>query len=117
MRRTIPVAFIFIFSLVFLMSGKPIVYQPREIMRISRRRDEFWRAREKQTNSLFAFLRESKYISPDTWQYQSIFADEVQIGERTADGRQLKRSVFHDFPAAQMCAGSWLSPAEYCRTN
>ena len=41
MRRTIPVAFIFIFSLVFLMSGKPIVYQPREIMRISRRRDEF----------------------------------------------------------------------------
>ena len=49
--------------------------------------------------------------------YQSIFADEVQIGERTADGRQLKRSVFHDFPAAQMYAGSRLSPAEYCRTN
>ena len=34
--------------------------------------------------------------------YQSIFADEVQIGERTVDGRQLKWSVFHDFPAAQM---------------
>ena len=36
--------------------------------------------------------------------YQSIFADEVQIGERTVDGRQLKWSVFHDFPAAQMYA-------------
>ena len=34
--------------------------------------------------------------------HQSIFADEVQIGERTVDGRQLKWSVFHDFPAAQM---------------
>ena len=34
--------------------------------------------------------------------YQSIFADEVQIGERIVDGRQLKWSVFHDFPAAQM---------------
>lgn len=34
--------------------------------------------------------------------YQSIFVDEVQIGERTVDGRQLKWSVFHDFPAAQM---------------
>lgn len=36
--------------------------------------------------------------------YQSIFADEVQIGERAVDGRQLKWSVFHDFPAAQMYA-------------
>ena len=36
--------------------------------------------------------------------YQSIFADEVQIGERIVDGRQLKWSVFHDFPAAQMYA-------------
>ena len=34
--------------------------------------------------------------------YQSIFADEVQIGERTVDGRQLKWSVFHDFPAGRM---------------
>ena len=34
--------------------------------------------------------------------YQNIFADEVQIGERIVDGRQLKWSVFHDFPAAQM---------------
>lgn len=49
--------------------------------------------------------------------YQSIFADEVQLGERTIDGQQLKWSVFHDFPAAQMYAGSRLFPAEYCRTN
>ena len=34
--------------------------------------------------------------------YKSIFADEVQIGERTIDGSQLKWSVFHDFPAARM---------------
>ena len=34
--------------------------------------------------------------------YQSVFADEVQIGERVVDGKQLKWSVFHDFPAAKM---------------
>ena len=34
--------------------------------------------------------------------YQSIFADEVRIGERTVDGQQLKWSVFHDFPAGRM---------------
>ena len=34
--------------------------------------------------------------------YQSVFADEVQIGERTVDGKQLKWSVFHDFPAGRM---------------
>ena len=34
--------------------------------------------------------------------YKSIFAGEVQVGERTVDGAQLKWSVFHDFPAAQM---------------
>ncbi len=34
--------------------------------------------------------------------YESVFADEVQIGERTVDGKQLKWSVFHDFPAAKM---------------
>lgn len=34
--------------------------------------------------------------------YKSMFAGEVKIGERVADGRQLKWSVFHDFPAAQM---------------
>lgn len=34
--------------------------------------------------------------------YTSIFADEVQIGERKIDGRQLKWSVFHDYPAGKM---------------
>ena len=34
--------------------------------------------------------------------YQSIFADEVQIGDRKIDGRQLKWSVFHDFDAGRM---------------
>ena len=34
--------------------------------------------------------------------YKSVFAEEVQIGERTIDGQQLKWSVFHDFPAAKM---------------
>ncbi|MGN0655391.1 MAG: N-6 DNA methylase [Ruminiclostridium sp.] len=31
--------------------------------------------------------------------HNSIFADEVTIGERIVDGKQLKWSVFHDFPA------------------
>ncbi|WP_370814281.1 N-6 DNA methylase [Butyricicoccus pullicaecorum] len=34
--------------------------------------------------------------------HKSIFAGEVQVGERTIAGEQLKWSVFHDFPAAQM---------------
>lgn len=34
--------------------------------------------------------------------YTSIFAKQVQIGDRTVDGNQLKWSVFHDYPAAQM---------------
>lgn len=34
--------------------------------------------------------------------YQSIFANEVRIGDRTIEGSQLKWSVFHDFPAARM---------------
>lgn len=34
--------------------------------------------------------------------YQSIFADEVQIGDRTVDGHQLKWSVFHDLEAGRM---------------
>jgi hypothetical protein len=34
--------------------------------------------------------------------YKSIFADQVQIGDRTVDGQQLKWSVFHDFPAGKM---------------
>ena len=34
--------------------------------------------------------------------YKSIFADEVDIGDRKIDGKQLKWSVFHDFHAGQM---------------
>lgn len=44
--------------------------------------------------------------------YESIFAKEVQIGDRTVDGRALKWSVFHDFPAAKMYAvvQEWVFP-------
>ena len=44
--------------------------------------------------------------------YQSIFANEVQIGERTIDGSQLKWSVFHDFPAGKMYSTvqEWVFP-------
>ena len=44
--------------------------------------------------------------------YQSVFAKEVQIGERTIDGSQLKWSVFHDFPAAKMYSTmqEWVFP-------
>ncbi len=34
--------------------------------------------------------------------YQSVFSGDVQIGERSVDGQQLKWSVFHDFPAPKM---------------
>lgn len=34
--------------------------------------------------------------------YKSIFADEVKVGDRSIDGKQLKWSVFHDFPAGRM---------------
>lgn len=34
--------------------------------------------------------------------YNSIFSEEVQIGERSIEGNQLKWSVFHDFPADRM---------------
>ena len=34
--------------------------------------------------------------------YKSIFSEQVEIGERTIDGNQLKWSVFHDFPAEKM---------------
>ena len=34
--------------------------------------------------------------------YQSIFAKEVQIGDRVVEGNQLKWSVFRDFPAGKM---------------
>ena len=44
--------------------------------------------------------------------YESIFAKEVKIGERTIDGSQLKWSVFHDFPAAKMYSTvqEWVFP-------
>lgn len=34
--------------------------------------------------------------------YESIFAEEVEINDRTITGNQLKWSVFHDFPAQKM---------------
>ncbi|MBR4726689.1 MAG: SAM-dependent DNA methyltransferase, partial [Clostridia bacterium] len=44
--------------------------------------------------------------------YQSIFADEVQVGDRVIDGQQLKWSVFHDFPAGRMYSvmQEWVFP-------
>ena len=44
--------------------------------------------------------------------YASIFTDEVQVGERTIDGQQLKWSVFHDFPAGKMYSvmQEWVFP-------
>lgn len=44
--------------------------------------------------------------------YTSIFADEVQVGERKIDGQQLKWSVFHDFPAGRMYSvmQEWVFP-------
>ena len=44
--------------------------------------------------------------------YKSIFAEEVQIGERSIAGNQLKWSVFHDFPAQKMytIVQEWVFP-------
>lgn len=44
--------------------------------------------------------------------HRSIFAGEVQVGERTIPGNQLKWSVFHDFPAGQMYSvmQEWVFP-------
>ena len=44
--------------------------------------------------------------------YESIFAKELQIGDRTIDGSQLKWSVFHDFPAGKMYSTvqEWVFP-------
>ena len=44
--------------------------------------------------------------------HKSIFAGEVQVGERTIPGNQLKWSVFHDFPAGQMYSTlqEWVFP-------
>lgn len=44
--------------------------------------------------------------------YESIFAGEVQVGERRIDGSQLKWSTFHDFPAGRMYSvvQEWVFP-------
>ena len=44
--------------------------------------------------------------------HKSIFTDEVQIGERTVPGNQLKWSVFRDFPAGKMYSTvqEWVFP-------
>ena len=44
--------------------------------------------------------------------YESIFADEITIGERSISGNQLKWSVFHDFPAQKMYSTmqEWVFP-------
>ena len=44
--------------------------------------------------------------------YQSRFADEVQVGDRKIDGKQLKWSVFHDFDAGRMYSvmQEWVFP-------
>lgn len=44
--------------------------------------------------------------------YQSIFREEVEIGERKIDGRQLKWSVFRDFDAGRMYSvmQEWVFP-------
>ncbi len=44
--------------------------------------------------------------------YQSIFADEINVGERTIEGNQLKWSTFHDFPAQKMYSTmqEWVFP-------
>lgn len=44
--------------------------------------------------------------------YQSIFSDEVKVGERTIKGNQLKWSTFHDFPAQKMYSTmqEWVFP-------
>lgn len=44
--------------------------------------------------------------------YRSIFADEVEIGDRKVDGNQLKWSTFHDFSAQRMYSvvQEWVFP-------
>ncbi len=44
--------------------------------------------------------------------YESIFAMEVEIGDRKTDGSQLKWSVFHDYPAGKMYSvlQEWVFP-------
>ena len=49
--------------------------------------------------------------------YESIFAKEVMIGDRTVDGSALKWSVFHDFPAGKMYStvSEWVFPRHIIR--
>ena len=44
--------------------------------------------------------------------YKSVFAEQVQVGDRTIEGQQLKWSVFHDFPAGRMYSvvQEWVFP-------
>ena len=44
--------------------------------------------------------------------FQSIFAEQVKLGDREIEGRQLKWSVFHDFPAPKMYSiiQEWVFP-------
>lgn len=44
--------------------------------------------------------------------YKSVFSEQVEIGERTIDGNQLKWSVFRDMPAAKMYSvvQEWVFP-------
>lgn len=44
--------------------------------------------------------------------YKSIFAEEVEIGDRKVEGNQLKWSTFHDFPAQKMYSvvQEWVFP-------
>jgi len=44
--------------------------------------------------------------------FQSIFKEELQLGDRIIDGRQMKWSIFHDYPADRMYAvmQEWVFP-------
>ena len=44
--------------------------------------------------------------------FTSVFADEVEVGDRKIDGQQLKWSVFRDFPAGRMYSvvQEWVFP-------
>lgn len=44
--------------------------------------------------------------------YESIFAGEVEIGDRKVEGSQLKWSIFHDYPASKMYSvmQEWVFP-------
>lgn len=44
--------------------------------------------------------------------YKSIFTDQVKIGDRTIEGKQMKWSVFRDYPASQMYSimQEWVFP-------